>query len=79
MSWIEVKLKIPETTVEKISAYLFAMGCEGMNVHKNAVTIYFSQQRWNDEKYTAILHYISHFIPAFSEKLFKIKSIKDQN
>lgn len=79
MSWIEIKLSIPETVLEKISAYLFAMGCEGMNVKKNSVTIYFSQLKWTNEIYTAIVQYISHFVPAFSKKFFKIKSIKERN
>ena len=79
MSWIELKLRIPESILEKISAYLFAMGCEGMNVHKNSVIIYFSQLKWTDEIKSAIMQYIGHFVPVFSEKFFKIKSVKDEN
>lgn len=79
MSWIELKLKIPEETLEKISSYLFAMGCEGMNVQKNSVVVYFSQLKWTDEIRTAIVQYISHFIPMFSAKLFQVKAIKDKN
>jgi len=79
MSWIELKLKIPEDILEKISAYLFAMGCEGMNVQKNSVTVYFSQLKWSDEISTAIQQYIGHFIPGFSTKLIQLKSIKDKN
>ena len=79
MSWIELKLKIPETILEKISAYLFAMGCEGMNVKKESVTVYFSQVKWTDEISTAIWQYISHFVPGFSAKFIQIKAIKDKN
>jgi len=79
MSWIELKLRIPEDILEKISAYLFAMGCEGMNVKKNIVIIYFSQLKWSNEISTAIQQYISHFIPRFSTKLIQVKSIKDKN
>jgi ribosomal protein L11 methyltransferase len=79
MSWIEFELKIPEPILEEISAYLFAMGCEGMNVQKNSVVVYFSQHKWTDEIKTAIMHYISHFLPIFSERFIKIKSIKDKN
>lgn len=79
MSWIEFELKIPEPILEEISAYLFAMGCEGMNVQKNSVVVYFSQHKWTDEIKTAIMQYISHFVPIFSEKFIKIKTIKDKN
>jgi ribosomal protein L11 methyltransferase len=79
MSWIEFELKISEPVLEKISAYLFAMGCEGMNVQKNSVVVYFSQHKWTDEIKTAIMHYIGHFLPVFSEKFVKVKSIKDKN
>jgi len=79
MSWIELKLKIPETILEKISAYLFAMGCEGINVQKNSVIIYFSQLKWSDEISIAIRQYISHFVPGFSTKFVQVKAIKDKN
>lgn len=79
MSWIEFELKISEPVLEKVSAYLFAMGCEGMNVLQNSVIVYFSQYKWTDEIKTAIMHYIGHFLPIFSEKFIRIKSIKDKN
>jgi ribosomal protein L11 methyltransferase len=79
MSWIELKLKIPEDILDKISAYLFAMGCEGMNVRKNSVVIYFSQLKWSDEVRTAIQQYISHFMPGFTTKFLQVKSIENKN
>jgi len=79
MSWIELKLRIPEEILEKISAYLFAMGCEGMNVQKKSVVVYFSKLKWTNEISTAIQQYIGHFVPGFSTKFIRIKSIKDKN
>ena len=79
MSWIELKLRIPEDILDKISAYLFAMGCEGMNVQKKSVIVYFSQLKWTNEIKTAIQQYIVHFIPGFSTNFIQIKSIKDKN
>ena len=79
MSWIELKLRIPEEVLDNISAYLFAMGCEGMNVKKSSVVVYFSQMKWTNEIQTAITQYISHFVPMFSSKFLQVKSIKDKN
>ena len=48
MSWIEIKLNIPQEKMEAISAYIFAQGCEGINIADDNVLIYFSQFRWSD-------------------------------
>jgi ribosomal protein L11 methyltransferase len=79
MSWVELKIRIQESILEKISAYLFAMGCEGMNVQKNYVIVYFSQHRWTNEIKSAIFQYINHFMPLFSEKFVRIKTIKNKD
>ena len=49
MSWIEIKLNIPQEKMESISAYLFAQGCEGVNITEKHVIVYFSQFRWSTE------------------------------
>jgi len=79
MSWIELKLIIPESTLEKVSAYIFAMGCEGMNVREDSIIIYFSQHKWSEEVQSAIVQFIQHFDPAFSEKNLRIKSMAEQD
>ena len=49
MSWIELKLDIPTATLEQLSSYLFAHGCEGINVTDDGIIIYFTTHRWSDE------------------------------
>ncbi len=79
MSWIELQLLIDDKMLEDISGYLFAMGCEGMNVTEDSVVVYFSQSKWSDEIRSAIIEYIRHFEPTFTERNFKIKSMAEQD
>ena len=72
MSWIEIKLDIPDRELEHVSAYLFAQGCEGINMTDDSIIIYFNLHRWSDEIKRSLVEYIAHFIPGFGEKNFQI-------
>ena len=39
MSWIELQLLISDRVLEDVSGYIFAMGCEGMNVKEDSVIL----------------------------------------
>ena len=60
MSWIELKLDIANNLVEQISAYLFAHGCEGINVREEEVIVYFSTHRWSNEVKVSVIKFIQH-------------------
>ena len=79
MSWIELKLNIPPEKLEEISSYLFAHGCEGINVSDDGIIIYFTTHRWSNEVKSGITEYIRHIIPGFSAKQIQVKAITDHD
>ena len=79
MSWIEIKLDIPVTELENISAYLFAQGCEGINLTDDGIIMYFNIHRWSDEIKRGLIEYIQHFVPGFGHKNFQITALTEQD
>lgn len=79
MSWIELKLNLPQAKLEEISGYLFAQGCEGINVTEAGVLSYFSSHRWSEEIRLGIVQYIQEIIPSFSLRDMKIVNVSDQD
>ena len=79
MSWIEIKLNLSQTLLEEISGYLFAQGCEGINITEEGVLGYFSRYRWSDEIRLGIVHYIQDIIPSFSLRDMKIVKVSEQD
>lgn len=79
MSWIEIKLNIPQEKMESISAYLFAQGCEGVNLTDNKVIVYFSQFRWSNETKIALIDYIKEFVSPFSARDIQVMRFADQD
>jgi ribosomal protein L11 methyltransferase len=79
MSWIEIKLNIPQEKMEEISAYIFAQGCEGINIADDNVLIYFNQYRWSNESKLALLSYIREFVPAFGPRDIQVLRFADQD
>lgn len=79
MSWIEIKLNIPQEKMEDVSAYIFAQGCEGINLADNKVLIYFSQFRWSNETKIALISYIREFIPNFGPRDIQVMNFADQD
>jgi ribosomal protein L11 methyltransferase len=77
MSWIEIHLDIPQQKLEDISAFLFAMGCEGIHLDEHDVIVYFSTNQWSVEIQTGLVEFISQFIPGFSRQHMRIKSVSD--
>jgi len=75
MSWIELRLKINQETLEQVSSYLFAMGCEGIHVRSSDIYIYFSQHQWSDEVQGALVAYISKFDDTFTSRSLRLVSI----
>jgi ribosomal protein L11 methyltransferase len=79
MSWIEIKLNIPQEKMDDISAYIFAQGCQGINVTDNNVLVYFSQFRWSNETKLAIISYIKEFVPTFGPRDVQVLKFADQD
>jgi ribosomal protein L11 methyltransferase len=79
MSWIEIHLNIPQDKMEDISAYLFAQGCEGINIADNNILVYFSQFRWSNETKLALIDYIRAFVPIFGPRDIQIVRFADQD
>jgi len=79
MSWIEIQLNIPQDKMEDISAYLFAQGCEGINIADNNILVYFSQFRWSNETKLALIDYIREFVPKFGPRDIQIVRFADQD
>jgi ribosomal protein L11 methyltransferase len=79
MSWIEIKLNIPQEKMEDISAYIFAQGCEGINIVDDNVLIYFSQFRWSNETKLALVSYIKEFVPNFGPRDIQVLNFADQD
>jgi len=79
MSWIELKLNIPQEKMESISAYLFAQGCEGVNITEKDVIVYFSQFRWSTETKLALIDYIGEFVSPFSARDIRVVRFADQD
>ena len=79
MSWIEIKLNIPYEKMEDISAYIFAQGCEGINIADDNIHIYFSQFRWSNETKLALISYIREFIPGFGARDIQVLNFADQD
>jgi ribosomal protein L11 methyltransferase len=79
MSWIEIKLNIPQAKIEDISAYMFAQGCEGINITDNNILVYFSQFRWSGETKLALIDYIREFVPSFGPRDIQVVRFADQD
>jgi ribosomal protein L11 methyltransferase len=79
MSWIELKLNIPQKKMEDISAYLFAQGCEGINITDEDILIYFNQFRWSNEIKLALIDYIREFVPLFTPRDIHVVRFADQD
>ena len=79
MSWIELKLNVPYESLEQISGYLFALGCEGINVTDEGIYIYFTEIYWTDEIKLGMVEYIRNFIPNFSLRHIQISALSDQD
>ncbi len=79
MSWIELKLDIPNHLLEQISAYLFAQGCEGINVIDDGIVIYFSSHRWTNETKISLAEYIRHVVPGFTGKNIQVNAMAEQD
>ncbi len=79
MSWIELKLDIPNTELEKVSAYIFAHGCQGINVMDDAIIVYFSTHHWTDEVKIALTNYIRQVVPGFTQKNFQVRAMTDHD
>ena len=79
MSWIELKLNMPQSKLEDISGYLFALGCEGINVTDSDIFIYFNAYRWTNEVQIALQDYVSHILPQFNLRNIKVKSVTEHD
>jgi len=79
MSWIELKLDFPQDRLEDVSAYLFALGCEGINVTDTAIVIYFSTHRWTGEIQKAMVEYLRHVHPGFSRRRIQVSALTDRD
>jgi ribosomal protein L11 methyltransferase len=79
MSWIELKLDVPNHLVEQISAYLFANGCEGINVREEEVVVYFSTHRWSNEVKVSVIKFIQYVVPGFSAKNITVQSLTEHD
>ena len=79
MSWIEIQLNIPQDKMESISGYLFAQGCQGVNLTENNVIVYFSQFRWSNETKLGLIEYIREFVSSFTARDIKILRFADQD
>jgi ribosomal protein L11 methyltransferase len=85
MSWLEIHLNIPQQKLEDttedissmVSAYLFAMGCEGVHLHEQDVIAYFSKYNWSEEIQKRLVEFISQIIPGFNRRYMQINSVSD--
>jgi ribosomal protein L11 methyltransferase len=79
VSWIELKLNIPPEKLDDISGYLFALGCEGINVTEKEIFLYYNTYNWTNEIQIALQEYISHVIPGFSMRYIQLKSVTEHD
>lgn len=79
MSWIEVRLNIPQQTLENISAYLFAMGCEGVHLNEKEVFAYFSKYNWSNETQSGLVGFITQIIPTFSRRDMQVIALSESD
>jgi len=79
MSWIEIKLNLSQTLLEEISGYLFAQGCEGINIKEDGIFGYFNRHRWSEEIKLGIVHYIQDIVPSFGLRDMKIVNVSEQD
>jgi ribosomal protein L11 methyltransferase len=75
MSWIEIELNISQEKLEQISGYIFALGCEGLNVTSEGVTAYFTKHSWSDEIKLGLIEFIGQVIPSFSARDIRVKAL----
>ena len=79
MSWIELKLDMPNHVLEQISAYLFAHGCEGINIKDDEIIVYFTTHRWSNEVRISVIKFIRHLVPGFSAKNITVKNLTEHD
>ncbi len=79
MSWIELNLNFPQERLDDVSAYLFALGCEGINVTESAIVIYFATHKWNNEVRKGIIEYLRHFDPGFNNRNLKVTALTEHD
>jgi len=79
MSWIELKLNFPQDRLEDVSAYLFALGCEGINVTESGILIYFATYKWTREVQKGMIEFLRHFEPNFSNRNIKIAALTEHD
>ena len=77
MSWIEIHLNIPQQKLEDISAFLFAMGCEGIHLNEQEVIVYFNKYKWSGEIQAGLVEYIRQTIPGFNHRYIQVRAISD--
>jgi len=52
--WIEIKIKLKPNSLETISSYLFALGCEGIQEGEQDFKVYFSEEVWSPDSYALL-------------------------
>jgi ribosomal protein L11 methyltransferase len=79
MSWVEVRLQIPEKILDEISGYIFAMGCEGINMADDGIHAYFNSRNWTEETKIAITGFVQGVYPEFMSKDLKVIAVAEQD
>jgi ribosomal protein L11 methyltransferase len=79
VAWIELQVKLKQETLEQVSSYLFAMGCEGIHVRQSDICIYFSQHQWSEEVKGALVSYIAKYETAFSARSLHLVAVKGED
>ncbi len=79
MSWIELKLNFPQDRLEDVSAYLFALGCEGINVTESGIVIYFATHKWTKEVQKGMVEFLRHFEPNFSNRNIQVAALAEHD
>lgn len=66
-TWLEIRVQTRPEYLEALSAFIFALGAEGIKEDENGFIVYFDSEKWTPEKYQLFLKELQNTIPDFDE------------
>jgi len=77
--WTEVRIKIAPLHLEEISAYLFVLGCSGIEERKNEILVYFETDKWTAEIRRLLRTFLAERFPQAAARHLSFTKFKEQN
>ena len=77
--WIEVHLPLNSSSLEALSALLFAEGAEGLEEKEDEIIVYFPRQSWNNETKFLLVDKLKQIRPEYNRKELEEHIVREEN